>query len=114
MDVPRPQSKSGASGDGNGKTIDNVVNLEIPNQVEVKGSSNSSSGQTKRSSRPSKELAKSKAVPNAPGQRFQCPRCPKNFSRIENLTRHQANRKSISTYIYFPHKLAFVRPFEGV
>jgi hypothetical protein len=37
--------------------------------------------------------AKTKQSPNAPGTRYQCPRCPKNFSRIENLTRHQANRK---------------------
>lgn len=41
-----------------------------------------------------KDAAKPKPLPNASGTRFQCPRCPKNFSRIENLTRHQANRKS--------------------
>jgi len=29
----------------------------------------------------------------SPAGRFQCPKCPKNFSRIENLTRHQANRE---------------------
>jgi hypothetical protein len=33
--------------------------------------------------------------------RFQCPRCPKNFTRIENLTRHQANRMYI---LYFPRR----------
>ncbi|KAE9364876.1 hypothetical protein N431DRAFT_431620 [Stipitochalara longipes BDJ] len=36
---------------------------------------------------------KPKATPTSSGQRFQCPRCPKNFSRIENLTRHQANHE---------------------
>lgn len=28
-----------------------------------------------------------------PGQRFACTRCSKTYTRIENLTRHQANRK---------------------
>lgn len=31
-----------------------------------------------------------------PGQRFACTRCSKTYTRIENLTRHQANRKLIS------------------
>lgn len=40
---------------------------------------------------------KVKADEDASGsKRFQCPRCPKSFSRIENLTRHQANRKCSS------------------
>jgi transposase-like protein len=36
-----------------------------------------------------------------PGQRFRCPRCPKSFSRIENLTRHQANRESKISHFAF-------------
>lgn len=51
--------------------------------VSVKGK-----GSTRRQPRDSKP----KQSPNPPGTRYQCPRCPKNFSRIENLTRHQANR----------------------
>lgn len=50
----------------------------------------SGKGSTKRLPKESKP----KLTSNPPGARFQCPRCPKNFSRIENLTRHQANRKS--------------------
>ena len=42
------------------------------------------------------DAAKPKPLPNPSGSRFQCPKCPKTFSRIENLTRHQANRESKS------------------
>ncbi|KAL3422888.1 C2H2 type zinc finger domain protein [Phlyctema vagabunda] len=32
-------------------------------------------------------------------KRFQCPRCPKSFSRIENLTRHQANHDDVGKFV---------------
>ncbi|PMD12889.1 hypothetical protein NA56DRAFT_586531 [Hyaloscypha hepaticicola] len=57
-------------------------------------SRNAGKSNTKGSAnRPAKDPTKPKPSPTASGQRFQCPRCPKNFSRIENLTRHQANHE---------------------
>ena len=53
-----------------------------------------SSGKESTTSKRLPKETKPKLTSNSPGARFQCPRCPKNFSRIENLTRHQANRKS--------------------
>ena len=41
------------------------------------------------------KYTKSEQTSDHPGPRYQCPRCPKNFSRIENLTRHQANRRLV-------------------
>lgn len=58
-----------------------------PSQENIKEKGSSSKRQPK--------VTKPKPEPNTPGTRYQCPRCPKNFSRIENLTRHQANRKSL-------------------
>ncbi|KAE8446235.1 hypothetical protein EG329_012460 [Mollisiaceae sp. DMI_Dod_QoI] len=52
-------------------------------------------GSTKRQP---KDSTKPKPLPNAAGTRFQCPRCPKNFSRIENLTRHQANHEDVGKF----------------
>jgi uncharacterized Zn-finger protein len=49
----------------------------------------------KGSTRRQPKDVKPKSNINPPGTRYQCPRCPKNFSRIENLTRHQANRESL-------------------
>lgn len=42
---------------------------------------------------PGSPRAAAPASSSGTNTRFQCPRCPKNFSRIENLTRHQANRE---------------------
>jgi hypothetical protein len=47
----------------------------------------------------SKKSKGRKSGEGTPGQRFQCPRCPKSFSRIENLTRHQANRELEFSYL---------------
>lgn len=58
--------------------------------------STDSNGAEKKPKVPPKPKALSKAA--ATGQRFQCPRCPKNFSRIENLTRHQANHEEIGKF----------------
>lgn len=58
--------------------------------AQNKSAAKGSSSTTKRQP---KDAAKPKPIPSASGTRFQCPRCPKNFSRIENLTRHQANRE---------------------
>ncbi|KAI9647620.1 hypothetical protein NHQ30_004005 [Ciborinia camelliae] len=33
------------------------------------------------------------------GNRFQCSQCPKNFTRIENLTRHQANHDEVGKFV---------------
>ncbi|KAH8805797.1 hypothetical protein F5884DRAFT_679548 [Xylogone sp. PMI_703] len=38
------------------------------------------------------------ASSSAAGSRFQCPKCPKSFSRIENLTRHQANHDEVAKF----------------
>lgn len=47
-------------------------------------------------------------VGTTPVDRFHCPKCEKSFSRIENLTRHQANRKFYSALL--PRTL--VQPFR--
>lgn len=49
---------------------------------------------TKANTSTTKVTKSSTVAKSSAGPRFQCAKCPKNFSRIENLTRHQANRKS--------------------
>ncbi|QSZ31234.1 hypothetical protein DSL72_000797 [Monilinia vaccinii-corymbosi] len=41
--------------------------------------------------------------------RFQCPQCPKNFTRIENLTRHQANHDEVGKFACPVCKKRFTR-----
>lgn len=53
----------------------------------------STTGTSSTSSAKGSPSRPSPAKSTVTGNRFQCPQCPKNFSRIENLTRHQANRK---------------------
>ncbi|TVY37842.1 Early growth response protein 1 [Lachnellula occidentalis] len=78
-----------------------------PNNTNI--NTNSPNGTKKQP----KELAKNSKSPAkaaAPtGQRFQCPRCPKNFSRIENLTRHQANHEDIGKFACNICKKRFTR-----
>lgn len=69
-------------------------NLNGSMQEPAKPPSKGGTTTTKRLSKG--DAAKPKPLPNLTGSRFQCPKCPKTFSRIENLTRHQANRKSLS------------------
>jgi hypothetical protein len=57
----------------------------------TRASAGTGSGKGISKRQPKETKPKPNATPS--GTRFQCPRCPKNFSRIENLTRHQANRK---------------------
>lgn len=68
--------------------------IEVNTQPKASshGEGGSSMGISKRKP---KEPTKGKTTqtPSATGNRFQCPRCAKSFSRIENLTRHQANRE---------------------
>ncbi|RKF65362.1 hypothetical protein OnM2_009017 [Erysiphe neolycopersici] len=44
-----------------------------------------------------------KSKPKSPigvsGNRYQCPLCPKNYSRIENLTRHRANHNELGKFV---------------
>ncbi|KAF8849640.1 hypothetical protein BDZ45DRAFT_662909 [Acephala macrosclerotiorum] len=63
--------------------------------AQNKSTAKGSSSTTKRHT---KDAAKPKPIPSASGTRFQCPRCPKNFSRIENLTRHQANHEDVGKF----------------
>ncbi|KAK6581895.1 hypothetical protein PZA11_005592 [Diplocarpon coronariae] len=46
---------------------------------------------------------------NGSGSRFQCPKCPKTFTRIENLTRHQANHEDIGKFPCVVCKKRFTR-----
>ncbi|RFU31523.1 hypothetical protein B7463_g4847, partial [Scytalidium lignicola] len=47
---------------------------------------------------PGSPRAAATASSSGTSTRFQCPRCPKNFSRIENLTRHQANHDEVGKF----------------
>ncbi|EKD19501.1 uncharacterized protein L3040_002619 [Drepanopeziza brunnea f. sp. 'multigermtubi'] len=47
--------------------------------------------------------------PGLSGSRFQCPKCPKTFSRIENLTRHQANHENFGKFPCVVCKKRFTR-----
>jgi len=69
-----------------GSNHDEHDSLQGTPSVKVKG---------KSSTNINGKEAKAKQISGASGTRYQCPRCPKNFSRIENLTRHQANREFI-------------------
>ncbi|KAG9228146.1 hypothetical protein BJ875DRAFT_390013 [Amylocarpus encephaloides] len=60
------------------------------------------------SSKSVKKDGKSK-VQSVPGQRYQCPNCPKNFSRIENLTRHMANHEEVSKFVCLVCRKRFTR-----
>ncbi|KAA8573401.1 hypothetical protein EYC84_004987 [Monilinia fructicola] len=68
-------------------------------------SSTSSSSSKPPSKPPSKSTAtttpsstSSTTTTTTTGNRFQCPQCPKNFTRIENLTRHQANHDEVGKF----------------
>ncbi|TGO88894.1 hypothetical protein BPOR_0136g00180 [Botrytis porri] len=62
--------------------------------------------ETPQSTTGTSSTSSAKGSPNRPspakttvtGNRFQCPQCPKNFSRIENLTRHQANHDEVGKF----------------
>jgi hypothetical protein len=81
--------------------------MQEPAKPPSKGGS-SGSTTTKRLSKG--DAAKPKPLPNLTGSRFQCPKCPKTFSRIENLTRHQANRKSLSPCTSAPRREDIFEP----
>ncbi|CZT11678.1 uncharacterized protein RCO7_08703 [Rhynchosporium graminicola] len=81
MDVPGDSKSGSSSGILQG-------NVKLPG-AQGSGSGSTSTGNTKRLLKA--DAAKPKPLPNLTGSRFQCPKCPKTFSRIENLTRHQAN-----------------------
>lgn len=64
---------------------------------------------SKSSSKRMPKDVKSKPNPSSTGTRFQCPRCPKNFTRIENLTRHQANHEDVGKFACVICKKRFTR-----
>jgi len=70
-----------------------MEDLDDSSLAAGQASSSSKSNPKGSTKRQPKDPAKPKPQTTPTGTRFQCPRCPKNFSRIENLTRHQANRK---------------------
>ncbi len=85
------------------RSLQPAANPAMNMDVVAASSSSRSNGEAAGSRPPAKpsstkrlskgDAAKPKPLPNLTGSRFQCPKCPKTFSRIENLTRHQANRK---------------------
>lgn len=78
---------------GGGSTVDGPGDKPPPPGIAAAATPKApAKGSTKRHPKEGSKPSKSPAV-NPTGTRFQCPRCPKNFSRIENLTRHQANRE---------------------
>lgn len=83
MDAPNLKTEAG----------DELGGFDAGNRAQSQETSTSSTSNTPSNKRQPKGTGKAKATATASGQRFQCPRCPKNFSRVENLTRHQANRK---------------------
>ncbi|RDW84516.1 hypothetical protein BP6252_02106 [Coleophoma cylindrospora] len=63
------------------------------------GGSNGSNSRAVSVGRHSQDRSKVKVSEDTSDpKRFQCPRCPKSFSRIENLTRHQANHDEVGKF----------------
>ncbi|CAD6443402.1 9c00934b-a060-4ffd-be6f-0b6ba9a40e9b [Sclerotinia trifoliorum] len=83
MDNDHPPASSDIA--SNAKLINNTA--ETPENTT---SSASSTRGSPKGAPPAKSVAS--------GNRFQCPQCPKNFSRIENLTRHQANHDVVGKF----------------
>ncbi|EDN96758.1 predicted protein [Sclerotinia sclerotiorum 1980 UF-70] len=71
---------------------DIASNAKLTNTAETPENTTTSGSSTRESPKGAPQ-AKS-----ASGNRFQCPQCPKNFSRIENLTRHQANHDVVGKF----------------
>ncbi|KAL5313528.1 hypothetical protein ACEPPN_017948 [Leptodophora sp. 'Broadleaf-Isolate-01'] len=82
-------------------------NLNGSMQEPAKPPSKGGTTTTKRLSKG--DAAKPKPLPNLTGSRFQCPKCPKTFSRIENLTRHQANHEEVGKFSCVVCKKRFTR-----
>ncbi|PBP27802.1 C2H2 type zinc finger domain protein [Diplocarpon rosae] len=78
--------------------VESTANLKRPPKPKPKpklvGGSGSESGSANR---------------NGSGSRFECAKCPKTFSRIENLTRHQANHDDIGKFPCVVCKKRFTR-----
>ncbi|KAM3069052.1 hypothetical protein ACMFMF_009018 [Clarireedia jacksonii] len=77
-----------AAYDNNQSPVNDSVNTGT--SAETPKSTSSSASTTRES--PHTRVSKSAT------NRFQCPQCPKNFTRIENLTRHQANHDDVGKF----------------
>ncbi|TVY67435.1 Zinc finger protein [Lachnellula suecica] len=106
-----------ASASTSGPDSSPVINNSKANTSNGNGNGNgninstsSNNASTKGKKQP-KDAAKNKSPSkvSTTGQRFQCPRCPKNFSRIENLTRHQANHDEVGKFACVVCRKRFTR-----
>ncbi|KAH8656564.1 fungal-specific transcription factor domain-containing protein [Tricladium varicosporioides] len=77
---------------------DELGSFDAGNRAQSQETSTSSTSNTTSNKRQPKGTGKTKATATVSGQRFQCPKCPKNFSRVENLTRHQANHEEVGKF----------------
>ncbi|KAL2067603.1 hypothetical protein VTL71DRAFT_2028 [Oculimacula yallundae] len=107
MDVPGSRSGSGC---GSGSQGMQDPARHLPPAAKGASSTGPGSSSTSTPKRLSKgDAAKPKPLPNLTGSRFQCPKCPKTFSRIENLTRHQANHEDVGKFPCVVCKKRFTR-----
>ncbi|KAF4628310.1 hypothetical protein G7Y89_g9842 [Cudoniella acicularis] len=112
MDGANVKTEGGSGGGSGSGNASGMGNLDAGNRPQLQDNdtpSPSSSSNTKPNKRQPKDKATTKKAATASGQRFQCPRCPKNFSRIENLTRHQANHDEIGKFACVVCRKRFTR-----